>query len=114
MKRQYRGFPLWLPALLSRTALYFYLMSLTLFLLYVVGNFQHFSDGNLRLLMGIMDIYFYAFLVLSIGNIMVQIFFLGAEGRRHSVLYFLRIGWRMLLIIILYFAIKLLGALFGG
>lgn len=114
MKRQYRGLPLWLPALLSRAALYFYLMSLILFLLYVAGNFQHFSDGNLRLLLGIMDIYFYAFLILSIGNVIVGILFRGTEERRRTVLYFLRIGWRMLLITVLYFAIKLLGSLFGG
>ena len=114
MKRQYRGFPLWLPALLSRTALYFFLMSLTLFLLYVLGNFQHFSDENLRLLISFMNLYFYTFLIMSIGTIVVRILFHGAEKGRHTLLFYLRTSLRMLLIIVLYFMIKLLSALFSG
>ena len=114
MKRQYRGFPLWLPALLSRTALYFFLMSLTLFMLYVVGNFQHFSDGNLRLLVSIMDVFFYSYLILSIGNILVQLFFHEAEKGERLLLSYLRTGLSMFLIIILYFAIKLLSVLFNA
>ncbi len=114
MKRQYRGLPLWLPSLLSRTAFYFFLMSLTLFLLYVLGNFQYFSDENLRLLLDIMELYFYSFLILSIGTITVHIVFHNTEKGRHTIRFYVRTSLRMLLIVILYFIIKLLDALFSG
>ena len=113
MKRLSRGIRIWLPRFLSRLNLYLFYMSLIVFSLYLVGNFQRFSDDSLRLLFRIMDLYFYSYLVLALGNLLIYTL-LVKEKTSRRILFFINTFSHAALIFALYLLTNLLSAFFRG
>ncbi|MDC7240133.1 MAG: hypothetical protein PQJ50_07210 [Spirochaetales bacterium] len=113
MKRRHRGVTIWLPRFLSRLNLYLFSMSLIVFLLYLVGNFQRFAGETQLLLLQVMDVYFYLFFVLALGNTVVYSV-LSTDRAGKKTIFYLKTFLRALLIALLYLVMHLLSAFFKG
>ena len=113
MKRRHRGVILWLPRFLSRLNLYLFSMSLIVFLLYLIGNFQRFAGDTQHFLFQVMDVYFYLFLILSLGNIAVYSV-LASDKAGRKVLFYVNSVLRIVVIALLYVVTNLLSAFFNG
>jgi len=113
MKGRIRQQKLWLPRILSRINLYFFLMSLTVFFLYVIGNFQGFSDSTILLVFRFMDLFFYIFLAATLGNL-ISFSIWGISRRRSKFLFYITTSMKTVLILFLYILTKFLTSLFSG
>lgn len=113
MKRLHRGIRLWLPRFLTRFNLYLFYMSLTIFSLYLVGNFQRFSDNTLNFIFKSMDVYFYVYIIFSFGNLLFFTFLIKESIAKKTVFYIKSLAHTGL-VIALYLLINLLSAFFGG
>ncbi len=111
--RYFLGVRLWLPRILGRLKLYMFVMSLVLFTLYGIGNFQSFADTTLFILIRIMNLYFYSFLVLAVSDILVYAF-LAKDSAVRRILFYTRSLVSLGLIGALYLIINLLSAFFSG
>ncbi|MBF9016102.1 MULTISPECIES: hypothetical protein [unclassified Oceanispirochaeta] len=113
MKRLHRGIRIWFPRFLTRFNLYLFYMSLIIFSLYLVGNFQRFSDETLRFLFRGMDIYFYTYIVFSLGNVIFHSLLVKETAGKKTFFYIKSLAYTAL-IAALYLLINLLSAFFSG
>jgi hypothetical protein len=88
-------------------------MSLIIFSLYLVGNFQRFSDETMIFLFRGMDIYFYTYIIFSLGNILFFSFLSDKTNGKKTLFYINSLAYTGL-IAALYLLINLLSAFFSG
>jgi len=98
---------IWLPRLTTRLTLYFFYMSLTVFTLYILGNYQQFSDETQFFLFRLMKLFFYTFLCSSLANFILN-GVITIRRSAHKGLFYFRFVLMTLLITTLFLSIHFL------
>ena len=108
MKRLYKlKRDIWLPWFLTRLVFFLFVLSVTVFFLYIIGNFQGFADATQFFLFGLMKIIFYVYFCTSILNVFVLIFIPG-KRKKKSLLFFVGYFLKIVVVAVLYFSVSFL------
>ncbi len=100
---------IWLPWLTTRLVFFFFYMGAVTFFLYILGNFQSFSDETQYFIFDLMIFFFYIFFCTAfVGIILASI--VTVRRAKTGFLFYLRYVIMVLLLGVLYFAINLIFA----
>ncbi|OQY35005.1 MAG: hypothetical protein B6241_02465 [Spirochaetaceae bacterium 4572_59] len=80
-------------------------MAVMTFLLYILGNFQNFSDSSQFFLFDIMKVFFYVFFCAVVLNLILKSF-VSIKRSRTGLFFYLRYVFMIISIIFLYFTIN--------
>ncbi len=106
------GDSLWSLRFLSITTHYSFLMILLIFALYVIGNFQDFSDANQFFLLKVLDVYSYFYFFLALVLLIATVL-LNPRPQSNPVAFHLKSLGGIIIILVLYMGVRLLVSFFS-
>ncbi len=98
---------IWLPWFLTRLVVFLFVLSVSVFFLYIIGNFQGFADATQYFLFSLMKIFFYIFFCASLLNVFVLIFIPG-KRKKNSIFFFIKYFLMIFIVAVFYFSVSFL------
>ncbi len=104
----------WLPGVINRFTLFTFLLSVMIFLLYVLGNFQEFTDGTQIMLLSLFRYAGLVFMVTGVYNLLIDGFVIIRKRQWYVTRFIFTIAGEVFIIVIFIGISILLNIIKGG